>query len=179
MSLFAGGGALATEYKIDPSHTNARFSIDHFQTSSNHGGFYGIAGDITFDPKNEKGAVEVTFQTNTLNTGFKDFDGHMQSADILDVAKFPTINFQSTQWIFKDGKPASIEGNLTMMGKTHPITLTAEKFGCYDNPMFKAQVCGGDFTATIDRTQWGIDFLMDAGIPKEVHLQIQVEAVKQ
>lgn len=170
---------MAAEYQLDPGHTNARFNIDHFQTTTNHGGFYGIKGTVQFDPEAKTGALEITFNTNTLNTGAKDFDGHMSSADLLNVEQFPEMRFKSTQWVFEGNKPSEIKGELTMMGKTNPVTLTATKFNCYDNPMFNAEVCGGDFTATIDRTQWGIDFLVDAGIPKEVTIHIQAEAVKQ
>lgn len=172
-------GAIAAEYKLDPSHTNARFNIDHFQTTTNHGGFYGIEGMVQFDQEAKTGALEITFKTNTLNTGDEGFDGHMSSPDLLNVERFPEMSFKSTEWIFKGDKPSEIKGELTMMGKTNPVTLTATKFNCYDNPMFNAEVCGGDFTTTIDRTQWGIDFMVDAGIPKEVTIHIQAEAVKQ
>ncbi len=178
LSMFAGA-SFANEYKLDPMHTNARFNIDHFGTSTNHGGFYNIEGVATFDPAKQVGAIEVVIPVATLNTGTPEFAGHMKTADIFDAEKFETITFKSTEWVFDGNKPTEIKGDLTMMGKTNPITLKATKFNCYDNPMVNAEVCGGDFSATIDRTQWGINFLVDAGIPKEVDLQIQVEAVKQ
>lgn len=177
MGLFSG--AIAAEYTLDPGHTNARFNIDHFQTTTNHGGFYGIEGTVQFDQEAKTGNLDITFKTNNINTGDEGFDGHMSSADLLNVEQFPEMRFKSTEWVFEGDKPAEIKGELTMMGKTNPVTLTATKFGCYDNPMFGAEVCGGDFTTTIDRTQWGIDFLVDAGISKEVTIRIQAEGVKQ
>ncbi|GAA5094506.1 YceI family protein [Wohlfahrtiimonas larvae] len=171
--------SIAADYKLDPMHSNARFNIDHFGTTTNHGGFYGIEGTVAFDPTNKTGAVEVTIPIESLNTGAKDFDNHMKSADLLDIAKFKNMTFKSTEWIFNGDKPTEIKGELTMMGKTNPVTLKATKFNCYENPMFNAEVCGGDFTAIIDRTLWGIDFLVDMGMTKDVVLQIQVEAVKQ
>ena len=39
-------------------------------------------------------------------------------------------------------------------------------------------VCGGDFSATLDRTQWGMDYIVGP-IPAEVQLSIQVEGIKQ
>ncbi|EEG7345425.1 polyisoprenoid-binding protein, partial [Salmonella enterica] len=38
---------------------------------------------------------------------------------------------------------------------------------------------GGDFVTQIDRTQWGIDYLVDMGMTKVVDIKIQAEAVKQ
>lgn len=171
--------AQAVDYKIDPVHTNARFNIDHFNTSTNHGGFYGIEGDITFSEEDMSGEINVSIPVNTLNTGSKAFDGHILSADILDAEKHPTIEFKSTKLNFEDKKLATVEGNLTMKGETHPVELKAVKFNCYDNPMLKAEVCGGDFETTIDRTQWGVDYLVEQGVDKMVTLQIQVEAAKQ
>ena len=65
------------------------------------------------------------------------------------------------------------------MGKTHPVTLKATKFNCYQSPMLKTEVCGGDFETVIDRTQWGMNYLVNAGMTKNVKLDIQIEAAKQ
>ncbi len=43
------GSAVAATYDIDPFHANARFAIDHFNTSTNVGGFYGLTGTVEFD----------------------------------------------------------------------------------------------------------------------------------
>ena len=45
--------------------------------------------------------------------------------------------------------------------------------------MKKVEVCGGDFSAKLDRTQWGVDYLVDAGMTKEVDIVIQIEAAKK
>lgn len=70
-------------------------------------------------------------------------------------------------------------GNLTLLGQTHPVTLTATKFNCYTNPRNKAYTCGGDFETTIDRTQWGMNAATDLDSMKKVKLNIQVEAAKK
>jgi len=57
--------------------------------------------------------------------------------------------------------------------------LKATNFNCYDSPMLKREVCGGDFEATLDRSQIGMNYGLDWGFPKNVRLVIQVEAVKQ
>ena len=73
----------------------------------------------------------------------------------------------------------SVEGQLTLLGKTQPVTLKANQFACYDSPMLKREVCGGDFEATIDRTAFGLNYGVDWGFPKNVRLVVQIEAVKQ
>ena len=88
------------------------------------------------------------------------------------------MTFESEKFIFKDGKLAEVVGKLTIKGKTNPVTLKAKQFNCYESPMFKAEVCGGDFSAKIDRTAFAIDYLAEK-ISKNVAIKIQIEAVKK
>ncbi|NBM54485.1 polyisoprenoid-binding protein [Proteus sp. G2669] len=178
-SLLLVPAVQANEYKLEPTHTKAMFYIDHFGTSTNSGGFYEIEGDLTYSPEKNIGKINVSIPVKTLNTGLTAFDNHVKSADILDADKYPTIQFSSTKWYFSDNKPTSIEGLLTMKGKTLPVKLTTTKFNCYESPVFNAPVCGGDFKTTIKRSDWGVDFLVKEGMADNMTLKIQVEAIKQ
>lgn len=177
--IMAAACVNAADYQIDSHHANARFAIDHFGTSTNTGGFYNLSGSLKFDPQAKTGSVDISIPVASLNSGNAAFDKHLKSADLFNVAQFPEMRFQSTRWHFNADKVSAVEGNLTLLGKTAPVTLKATKFNCYQSPMKKAQVCGGDFEAAIDRTQWGMNYLVDAGVTKQVNLHIQVEAVKQ
>lgn len=171
--------ATAETYTIDENHTAARFTIDHMGTSTNHGAFYGLTGQVEFDTKAQTGFVGVTIPVASLDTGIKAFNEHLKSEDFFNAKQYPTAYFKSTKWHFKDGKPSKIDGELTLLGKTNPVTLTAAKFNCYDNPMLKAQSCGGDFETTIDRTKWGMDKYTDLKSMRDVKLNIQIEAYKK
>lgn len=171
--------AQADTYTIDPFHTAVRFSIDHMGTSTNHGGFYELTGQLSYDAKAKTGFVGMTIPMASLNTGIKMFNEHLKSADFFDVKNHPTAYFKSTKWHFDGDKPSKIDGELTLVGKTVPVTLTATKFNCYDNPMLKAKSCGGDFETTIDRTKWGINTYADMPSMRNVKLNIQVEAYKK
>ena len=46
----SAAAASAAQYEIDPFHSNARFEIDHFGTSTNVGGIYKVTGNVHFDP---------------------------------------------------------------------------------------------------------------------------------
>jgi polyisoprenoid-binding protein YceI len=83
------------------------------------------------------------------------------------------------KFVFSGDKVVEIDGNLTLSGKTNPVVLKAENFNCYMSPMIKREVCGGDFDTTIVRSQYGITYGLNYGFPDNVHLVIQVEAVKQ
>lgn len=169
----------STSYKLDPNHANVRFAIDHFGTTTNTGGFYGLTGDMEYNPAKRMGSINVDIPVNSLNTGSEAFDKHLKSGDFFDAEKYPTANFKSTKFHFKNGKVTKVDGNLTLLGKTNPVSLKATKFNCYNSPMLNAQVCGGDFETTIDRTKWGMDTYVKMGFAKDVKLNIQVEAVQQ
>ena len=179
-ALFAGAAQAETAaYAMDPTHTFATFEIGHFGTSTNRGRFDKKQGTVTLDRAAKTGKVEVTIDTTSINTGTEAFNKHLQSADLFDAAKYPTIKFTSDKFIFSGDKVAEVAGSLTLLGKTLPVTLKASQFNCYNSPMIKREVCGGDFETTIDRTAFGMNYGIDWGFPKNVRLVIQVEAVKQ
>ena len=179
-AMFAGAQSVqAAPYAIDGTHTLATFEIGHFGTSTNRGRFDKKEGKIEFDRAAKKGSVEITLDIASINTGTAAFDKHLQSADLFNVAQFPTAKFVSTGMTFNGDKVSEVAGNLTLMGKTNPVTLKATQFNCYNSPMLKREVCGGDFEATIDRTAFGLNYGVDWGFPKNVRIVIQAEAVKQ
>ena len=179
-ALLAGAtSAQAAPYAIDGTHTFASFEIGHFGTSTNRGRFDKKEGTIEFDRAAKTGKVEITLDMTSINTGTPGFDKHLQSPDLFNAAQFPTAKFVSTGMTFNGDKVAEVVGNLTLLGKTNPLTLKATNFNCYNSPMLKREVCGGDFVATIDRTAYGLNYGVDWGFPKNVNLIIQAEAIKQ
>ena len=166
-------------YAIDPTHTFVTFEISHFGATTNRGRFDKKQGSVQLDKAAKSGKVEISFDTTSVNSGTPAFDKHLQSADLFDSAKHPTMKFVADKFVFNGDKVASVEGQLTLLGKTGPLTLKANQFNCYDSPMLKREVCGGDFEATIDRTQWGMNYGVEWGFPKNVRLIAQIEAVKQ
>ncbi len=71
----------------------------------------------------------------------------------------------------------SVSGNLTILGVTRPVTLTANYFNCADHPMAKKKACGGDFVTAIKRSEFGMKYGVPA-VADDVTLRIQVEAIK-
>lgn len=179
-TLLAGATQVqAANYAIDPTHTFVTFEIAHFATSTNRGRFDKKEGTVQFDRAGKNGKVEIVIDTASINTGTAQFNKHLQSAELFDAAKFPTAKFVADKLSFNGDKVSEVSGTLTLLGKTNPVTLKATNFNCYDSPMLKREVCGGDFETTIDRTQFGMNYGLAYGFPKEVRLLIQVEAIKQ
>ena len=177
-SAFAAQAESVT-YNVDPSHTNARFEAIHFGTSTYRGRFDKKEGSVVIDTAAKTGKAEITIDATSLSTGFGPLDTHLKSKDFFDVAAYPTITFSGDKFTFSGDKVTSVAGTLTMHGQSHPVTLKASHYNCYDNPMLKRQVCGGDFEATIKRTEWGVSYGAPAPVADNVKLVIQIEAVKQ
>jgi polyisoprenoid-binding protein YceI len=172
-------GAHAAGYAIDPTHTNVYFEATHFGTSTNRARFDKKSGMVEFDRAAKTGKAEVTIDTTSINSGVAPFDKHLRSDEFFDAEKHPTAVFKGDTFVFDGDKVSEVQGTLTIRGKTHPVTLKAKSFNCYDNPILKREVCGGDFETTIKRSQWDINWGLQMGVADMTKLIIQVEAVKQ
>ncbi len=171
--------AQSASYAIDPSHTYATFEISHFGTSTNRGRWDKKEGTVQLDRAGKSGKVELTIDVASINTGSAAFDKHLRGADFFDVEKHPTASFVADKFSFNGDKVAEVAGTLTLKGQTNPVVLKASNFNCFQHPMLKREVCGGDFETTIDRSAYGINYGLQYGYPKDVRVVIQVEAVKQ
>ena len=181
LALLALGAAHAEPalYALDADHTYATFAIDHHGASVNRARFDTVTGTVQFDKAAKAGKIDVTVDVKSVYSGSKGFDKHLQAADFFDAAKHPTMRFVSDKLVFQGDKLVEVPGQLTLLGQTHPVTLKANQFACYPNPLAKTEACGGDFEARIDRTRWGMNYGVDIGMPKTVKLTVSIEAFKQ
>src|SRR5258706_6225565 len=161
-ALIAAAGFAQAEsatYSIDPTHTFVTFEANHFGTSTLRGRFDRKEGSVTFDRAGKTGKAEINIDINSISTGVAPLDTHLKSKDFFDVASGNgSAKFVADKFSFSGDKVGEVTGSLTMKGKTLPVTLKATNFNCYTNPIFKREVCGGDFETTIARSQWGIDY---------------------
>lgn len=176
----------ATEtYNLDPTHTTPNFTVQHLGMSTVYGHFERATGKVTIDRAAKTGSIDVKIPTTTISTGdakrsdgTRSRDEHLRTTDFFNVAEYPDMTFKSTKMNFAGDKVQSIDGNLTLMGVTKPVTLTATSFNCGSNPMSKKEMCGADLSATIKRSDFGMKYAIPA-IGDEVKLMIAVEAYKE
>jgi polyisoprenoid-binding protein YceI len=173
----AAGSVMAAPvtYTVDGSHTFPRFSYSHFGFSTQLSSFGKTTGTVVFDAQAKTGAVDIVIDTTTVNTGFADFNGHIQSEDFLDTAKFPKATFKSTKVVFAGDKPASIEGQLTIKGVTKPVTLTVTSFQAMPHPMMKVPALGANAFVTIKRSEFNAGKYAPY-VGDEVRIDIAIEA---
>lgn len=179
LSSFAATAFAAPEtYAIDATHTAPRFEYSHLGYSSQLHRFDKTSGRIVLDRAARTGAVDVTIDARSVNTGYALFNEHIQGDDYFATASHPTIAFKSTAVKFEGDKPVAVDGNLTIKGVTRPVTLTVTSFHAMPHPMLKRDAIGANAVTKIKRS----DFNMGKNAPyvsDEVTLTIAVEAVKE
>lgn len=176
--------AQTRDWKIDPAHSEADFSIKHMSISTVHGTFRGVAGVIKFDPTDvTKSSVDATIDVSSVDTGVAARDNHLKSPDFFDVAKFPTMTFKSTG-VTKDGDHYNVAGNLTLHGVTRPVVLNLENPG-KEEPGMDGKTVHRGFTATttINRKDFGLTWngtlkSGDSVLGDDVKISLDIEAIE-
>ena len=167
----------ADNYTVDPDHTFPHFHINHLGFSTMQGRFDKTSGTVTLDRVAKTGSVEIRIESASISTGFAKRDEHLRSPDFFNAAEFPAITYKSTAMHFKGDTPASVDGNLTILGVTKPVTLTIDAFNCGTNPMSKKNECGAGASAQIKRSDFGVKYGLPA-VGDDVKLVFEIEAIK-
>ena len=177
-ALVAPALAAPQTYVVDSSHTFPRFSYSHFGYSTQLSSFKQTTGKVVFDAQAKTGSVDIAIDMKSVNTGFDDFNGHIQGEDFLDTAKFPTATFKSTRVVFEGDAPKRIEGQLTIKGVTKPVTLSVTSFQAMPHPMLKKPALGANATTTIKRSEFNAGKFAPY-VGDEVRIDIAIEAIAQ
>ena len=158
----------AGTYALDPNHTLIGWRVDHLGFSDYFGVFGDATGTLTLDPANPAAAkVDVTIPVAKVLTASPGLNEHLlrpgKDGGKPDFFGPNPANarFVSTQITpGADGTSATIVGDLTLNGQTHPVTIAARFKGAGTFPDGKPTV-GFQGKATISRSQWGIS----TGVP--------------
>ncbi len=170
--------AAPVTYVLDQDHTFPRFSYNHLGFSTQISRFDTTTGKVVYDKEAGTGSVDLTIDMTSVNTGSKEFDQHIQAADLFDTAQFPTAHFQSTAMQFENGAPVRIDGNLTIKGITKPVSLTVTSFTNKMHPMEKRDAIGAAAMAVIKRSDFNADKFVPM-VPDEVTLILSMEAIAE
>ncbi len=176
--LSAPALAAPEAFILDNNHTLPRFSYSHMGYSNQLSRFDRTSGKIVLDTDAQTGSVDVVIDMKSVNTGSATFNGHIQGEDFLDTAKYPVATYKSTAVKFVAGKPAIVEGNLTLKGVTRPVTLTVTSFQHMMHPMLKKDAIGANATAMVKRSDFNAGKYAPL-VGDEVTIVIPVEALKE
>ena len=174
----------ASKWAIDAAHSEIGFKVKHLMITNVAGKFDKFEGGVESTSDDFVGAkVNFTAETASVNTGQPQRDGHLQSPDFFDTAKFPQLKFASTNFEKVSGEKYVLTGDLTIRDVTKPVKLDVEFSGVAKDPYGNTKA-GFNATGKINRTDFGLTFnspLEGGGVvlSEEVKLNIEVQLIKQ
>ena len=169
-------------WKIDASHSSVEFSAKHMMFTTVKGRIGEVEGTIEIDGDAPEAAnVNVTMKAASIDTRSEQRDGHLRSADFLDVENYPEITFKSTK-ISGAKEHFKIAGELTIRGTTKPITLDVTYEGTGIDP-WGGERLGFSADAKIDRREFGLTWnqALEAGgvlVSNDIKLHIDAQLVR-
>ena len=170
--------AIPEEFSIDPQHTYATFEVNHLGISTQRGRFNETSGKVVLDPQGDNNNIEIKINARSIDTGNESMEKLLRGDDFFNTEKYPDILFNARKIIFNNEKPEIIEGELTLLGVTKPVTLNVLSYNCTRKPFLIRLTCGIDAAAIIKRSEFGMNNLLSF-VSDEVKLLIQVEAFKR
>ncbi|MDX1971562.1 MAG: YceI family protein [Candidatus Sumerlaeia bacterium] len=165
------------EWVVDPIHSSIVFNIGHNGVSRVFGSFEKFSGVIKFSPENlAASSIEVSVETNSVDTNNKGRDEHIQDGEYLKVEANPVATFKSTTITAVDADTFAVDGTLTIAGATTPVKFNFDLVGPITDRQGGVRV-GASTTFDINRTDYSIG--KPQGLSPDVQLQVSLQAVKQ
>ncbi|MGA1516405.1 MAG: YceI family protein [Phycisphaerales bacterium] len=167
----------AGTYKVDRVHSSCNFRVEHLAASMFWGRFDDVNGTIAYTP-GSSGSLEfdIRIPVASVHGGDEKLDNHLRGPDFFNAKEFPEMTFKSTKATPAGGKMWKVEGDLTLLGVTKPVTAMIEWIG-FSEPRGK-KLIGFEASFTITRSDFGMDYQVDqGGLGDEVSIIVGLEAV--
>ena len=170
------------QWQIDKAHSSIYFDVRHTYATV-RGQFEDYSGTLKFDANRmELGSVEFEVKTKSINTGIPNRDNHLRAEEFFDVRQHPVMTFKSIAVKQKEGSQFTVEGHLTVKGRTRKVMVPFTYFGARDNPLKKGQrVAGFEARFVINRLDYQVGpgkYAEMGTIANEVNILVTLEVVK-
>ena len=173
-------GAPTGAYVTEAGHRYITFSYSHQGLSNPWLRWRDWNAALTWNAEDPtKSSITATIKTPSIDTGVDDFDAHMKSADLFDVAKFSTATFKSTRIERTGPNTGRITGDLTIKDVTKPITLDARINAARfapdrRNPSTGKYKLGFSAKAKMKRSEWNMGYAVPF-VGDDVDIVIEAE----
>ena len=161
----------AAEYIIDTkgAHAFVNFKIKHLGYSWLHGRFNTFDGEFNYDAEKPNASqIMVNIDTTSLDSNHAERDKHLRGKDFLNVDKYPTATFKSTNITFNDDNSGKVTGDFTLHGVTKSITFEIDKIGEGQDPWGGYRV-GFEGETSLKLSDYGINYNLG---PASTHVDI-------
>ena len=172
-----------TKWNLDKAHSEIQFKAKHLLITTVTGGFKNYEASVESEGDDfSKAKITFSADTNSVNTGSEQRDGHLKGADFFDVEKFPKLSFVSTSIVKRDEEHFILNGDITIREVTKPITLNVDFGGIAKDPWGGTRA-GFNITGKINRKDFGLNWnvLTEAGgmlVSEEIKISADVQLVK-
>jgi polyisoprenoid-binding protein YceI len=165
-------------WQFDPAYSTVEFVVRNLWYNVK-GRFDVLEGSIVLDEDDiRQSSVTATIKANSIETGNKSRDVHLQAPDFFDVDRFPEIEFKSTKVERgRDRDSLDVEGTLAIKGKRVPIALAVNEMDRSRSPAGEEYVYYSA-TAELDRFAFGISYGRGLiGRKLKVHINVQARNI--
>ncbi|WP_308389362.1 YceI family protein [Acidithiobacillus sp. AMEEHan] len=168
------------QYRIDPAHSGAYFTIGHVGITELTGRFNKISGTYRFDTQNPAlDRVDISIPVASIDTDNQARDAILRSSKFFDAKKYPEIHFVSGSYHPTGAKTGLLTGKLSFHGVTHPVTFRVREIGAGDVPYLPkpwgGYLSGYVATTSIERSNYGLMAYLPQGLSNKIEIKVEIE----
>jgi polyisoprenoid-binding protein YceI len=160
--------ATAGIYTLDPSHVSVEARVSHIGFSTSIFRFGKAKATLQWNPKAiARSKLDATVEVSSLMTNVEGFAEELQGDKYLNAAKNPQASFVSTAFRQRDATHGKVDGRLTLMGKTLPVTFDVTLVGAgpgFAGGPVMGHVIGIHAETSVDPRRLGLPAILSAPI---------------
>jgi polyisoprenoid-binding protein YceI len=171
-------------WSVDPTHSSIHFKVRHMAIAWVRGEFRITKGSLRLnDDDMSDSRMEIEIDAASVNSGDPQRDQHLRNADFLDVERFPSIHFRSTQVVSRAGGAWEVLGELTIHGVSRPVGLKVSEVSARVRDPWGNTRIAAAASARVSRKEFGLTWnqVLETGgllVGDEIFIDLDVEFVK-
>lgn len=172
-----------TKWAIDTAHSTVGFKVKHLMISNVKGSFKVFEGQaVTQGDDFSTASIQLSINTDSIDTEAADRDTHLKSADFFDTANFPKITLDGLGLKNLGDEMYELRGNMVMKGVSKPIVMSVEYGGLMTDPWGNVKA-GFSISGKLNRKDWGLNWnaALEAGgvlVGEEIKINGDIELIK-
>ena len=175
---------MATQWKIDPAHSEIQFKVKHLMITTVTGYFkqFNLSAETETEEFTTAKKIEFTADIDSIDTNNEQRDTHLKSADFFNAEQHAQLRFEGNRYEAQ-GDEAKLHGDLTVRGVTKPVTLNVSFGGTVVDPYGQTKA-GFTVSGKISRKEFGLmwNAVTEAGsvvVSDEIKIHAEIQLVKQ
>ena len=170
-------------FVLDPTETHSRFEVKFLGFMTVRGKFNRTTGNLYHDPARHDAearvldSIQAEIDTTTLHTNVINAEATnemLRGPQFFHVEKFPAITFKSSVFNWDGTSLKSIDGTLTLLGVSKPVSLTVEKSGCTEADAKRRARCSAEAFVNVKRADFGMK-AWATSVSNDVKLIIEIQ----